>query len=560
MATDGLSLFATVTELKTLVGARIDKVQQPDKDILLLHLHGSSCGRVKLLLNIHAENGRIQLTDRSFENPLQAPAFCMLLRKHLIGCRILELYQMGLDRIVVFSLHGKNELYDEVRFRLVVELMGRHGNVFLLNEEGRILDCMRHFGISEDAVRICLPNVLYRNPPVSERLHPFYASSEELAKAAGSRPAKEWMVSSLHGISRLCAAQIVSDDLDPSLVPSLCQETFLRLSMGIFSPSVIVGQGVLPFAPKNAEYLSYPSMSEAQEAFYAMRDRDAILTKRRTSLRTVIEHARTRAENQLSQCLSRIEDEESLARYRLYGELLTIHASSLRHAKTEAIVLNYYSDPPSSIAIPLSPEYSVQENAKRYFKRYQKGKNARAHAFERQAILKQECDYLASLLLHTELCSSPEELNELREELLSGGYLKEQSSAKQKSPSRNSSPILYRTADGTCIRVGKNNRQNEQLLRSAQPNHIWLHAKDVPASHVILESENPSRETLSLAAEIAAYHSKAGKSAQVAVDYTRRKDVKKPGGAKPGFVHYFNQHTIYITPHAEHLLPFRADR
>lgn len=559
MATDGLSLYATITELQTLVGARIDKVQQPDKDILLLHVHGNACGRVKLLLNIHAENGRMQLTERSFENPSQAPAFCMLLRKHLVGCRILELYQMGLDRIAVFSLLGKNELYDEVPLRLVVELMGRHGNVFLLNEEGRILDCMRHFGISEDATRICLPNVLYRNPPVLDRLHPFYATLEELTHACGNRRPKDWMLSSLHGISKLCAAQIVSEDAALSQVPKLCQETFLMLSMGVFSPSVIKGQGVLPFAPQNAEYLSFPSMSEAQEAFYAMRDRDAILRKRRTSLHTVIEHARVRVERQLEQCVSKIEDEDHLETYRLYGELLSIHASSLRHVTTEAVVLNYYADPPENIVIPLAPEYSVSENAKRYFKRYQKGKSAKQHAQLRQEALKQEYEYLSALLLHIELCSSTEELNELKEELVAGGYLKEQVSKQQKSAAHLSTPILYQAPDGTKIRVGKNNRQNEQLLKSAHANHIWLHAKDVPASHVILETEQPSRELLALAAEIAAYHSKAGKSAQVAVDYTHRRDVKKPSGAKPGFVHYFNQHTIYITPHEERISPYRVE-
>ena len=173
MATDGLSLYAAVCELQSLIDARIDKVQHPDKDLLLLHVHGPSCGRVRLMINIHNENGRIQLTKQSFDNPKTATAFCMLLRKHLIGCRFAAIEQIGMDRIVSFSLFGKNELQDEVQLKLIVELMGKHGNLFLLDSENRIMDCMRHFGLNEESVRVCLPSCLYEAPPSQEKRYPF---------------------------------------------------------------------------------------------------------------------------------------------------------------------------------------------------------------------------------------------------------------------------------------------------------------------------------------------------------------------------------------------------
>lgn len=550
MAIDGLSLYAVTHELQSLVGSRIDKVQQPDKDMIVLHLHGADCGRVKLLLNIHAENGRLQLTNSSYENPMNAPAFCMLLRKYLIGCRITEVYQAGLNRIAGFRLQGKNELQDTTSLRLVVELMGRHGNIFLLSEDGRIIDCIRHFGIGEDCARVCVPNVTYQQPPSPERLHPFFVSEAVMHAQCGGRHPSEWMVSSFHGISRLCAQQLVASEASAHRIVSECMDTFSQLSSGQFHPSVVVGSGVLPFAPKNAEFLSFSTMSEAFDAFYQFRDEQAILTKKRTALRTATDNALKRCRKNLAACNLQILEEDKIQTYRLYGELLMMHLHSLKGTRSDAVVMNYYEDPPTPLSIPLDKRYTVQENAERYFKQYRKSKTAREYALERMEHLRSEQDYLEGLLYSIEQCTSFEELREMQEELTQGGYRKERTAASSARTGSRSVPLLYRASDGTRIWVGKNNRQNEQLLRSALPNHLWLHAKGVPASHVIVECESPTSETLLLAAQIAALHSKAASSANVAVDYTQRKHVKKPSGSRPGFVNYFHQHTLYVTPDA----------
>ncbi len=560
MATDGLSLYATVCELQTLVDARIDKVQQPDKDLLLLHLHGGSCGRVKLLLNIHNENGRIQRTEQSFENPDVAPAFCMLLRKHLIGCRVAAIEQPGMDRVAVLHLYGKNELMDAVRLRLVIELMGKHGNLFLLDETGKILDCMRHFGPGEDALRICLPNCTYVDPPKQERLHPFAVSEQQLSSLAQNRAPKLWMGDALLGISRLCAQQICSDETPPDRIASECYHVLNELKEQRFVPSVLLGRGVLPFVPKNAVSIPFPTMCEAQDAFYRMRDEQAILTKRRTSLRSVIDHAQKRAQKKLEAFVLQTTNEESTERDRIYGELLIANLGSLQGTPSAAVVMDYYADPPALVSVPLDPKYSVQQNAQRYFKRYRKAKAARAYAASQIDALTEESTYLEGLMLSLEQCTTGEELDELKSELVGEGYLKPDGQRRIKPQQKRSRPLVYRAPDGTVIRVGKNNLQNEQLLRSEPPDVIWLHAKDRAASHVYLESTDPSPETLRLAAEIAALHSKSSGSSQVPVDYTLHRHVKKPSGARPGYVNYFHQHTIYVTPDAKTLNGFLADR
>lgn len=556
MATDGLSLYATVCELKTLTEARIDKVQQPDKDLLLLHLHGPECGRAKLLINIHNENGRIQLTGQTFENPEEAPAFCMLLRKHLIGCRVASIGQVGMDRIAELHLYGKNELMDAVQLRLVIELMGRHGNVFLLDAGGKILDCMRHFGPDEDALRVCLPNCTYEEPPKQERLCPFDVSEAELTALAAGRSPRLWMTDALLGISKLCAQQICADETAPERIGSECRRVFGDLKAQKFVPSVIPGRGVLPFVPKNAPSIRFDSMSKAQEAFYRMRDEQAILSKRRSALHSVIEHALKRTEKKLEAFLLQTTNEETAERDRVYGELLIANLGTLQGTPGAAVVLDYYADPPAPVTVPLDPKYSVQQNAQRYFKRYRKAKAARAYALSQIETLSDERTYLEGLLLSLKECSSAEELNELKDELTAEGYRKPDGKRRPKTPPKCSKPLVYRAPDGTLIRVGKNNRQNEQMLRSEAPDALWLHAKDRAAAHVYLESSAPSPETLRLAAQIAALHSGSSGSSQVPVDYTLHRYVKKPSGARPGFVNYFHQHTIFVTPDAEKLAAY----
>jgi len=557
MATDGFTLHACVHELQPLVGGRIDKVQQPDKDIVILHIHAPNAGRVKLMLCIHAENGRIQTVTKNYENPETAPAFCMLLRKYLIGCRIVSITQKGLNRIAVFSLSGRNELMDTVEMCLIVELMGRHGNLFLVNESGTIIDCLRHFGIGENAARISLPNVAYTDPPETEKLDPFTATIDEIAAIASGRIPGKWLSDAFHGVSRLCAEQIVKDGTPSDRVAEAIFDTFTSLKENRFEPSVIPGVGVLPFRPQNIDFIPCFSVMEAQELFYRSRDEQAILTKLRTSLRTVLDHARKRTEKKLCECMKTIGDETQVERDKLFGELL-LGVHGVPAGSRSVTVPNYYDDPPKPVEIPLDPKYSVAENAQRCFKRYRKNKAARAFALEQVESLSAELDYLNGQLLNVSACTTREELLEIREELIRQRYIREQTEQRRTPQSAQSRPLHYRIPDGIDVFVGKNNLQNDRLVRSSDPSAIWLHAKGVPASHVILNTTQPSREALHLAAAIAAYHSGASASENVPVDYTQVRYVKKPSGARPGFVNYFHQHTLYVTPSLDAIAPYRV--
>ena len=557
MATDGLTLYTCIRELQPLLGARIDKVQQPNKDFVILHTHGSDAGRVKLMLNVHAENGRIQTVAKNFENPEAAPAFCMLLRKYLIGCRILSITQPGLNRIAVFSLSGRNELFDAVQLKLVVELMGRHGNLFLLDENDRIIDCMRHFGIGESAARICLPNMPYENPPEAEKLDPFSVTEEMLSELTAGRKPRLWLSDTFYGVSRLCAQEIVSDDTPSERIGSEIFSVFQSLKNGAFEPSMIPGSGVLPFRPKNVAFLPFPSVNEAQDAFYRSRDEQTILTKLRSSLKSVLEHATKRTEKKLSECMKTIGSEEQIERDRLFGELL-LTCRGVPAGRNSVSATNYYADPVETVEIPIDSRFSVADNAQRYFRRYRKNKAARAYALEQVDALYAELDYLKGQLLNVSVCTAREELSEIRDELIRQRYIREAQSERKAPSGVKSRPLHYRTPSGVDILVGKNNLQNEQLVRSSDPDAIWLHAKGVPASHVVLKTAAPSREDLDIAARIGAYHSGASASENVPVDYTQIKYVKKPSGARPGFVNYFHQHTLYVTPSLDEIAPYRV--
>ena len=560
MATDGLSLYATIYELTPLIGSRIDKIQQPDKDMLIFHLHGLSCGRVRLMINIHNENGRIQLTSQIFDNPDNPPPFCMILRKYLVGSKIASINQLGMDRIVSMEFVGRNELKDEINLQLIIELMGKHGNVFLLDSQNKILDCMRHFGINEESVRICLPNCHYTEPPHQDaRLYPFNLNKVQLTLFSKGRHPREWMQGNLLGISKLCAEQICSSFTKPDRIGDECYEVLSNLFHHSFTPSVIPDRGVLPFIPKNAKSITYNSMCEAQEAFYRSKDEKAIISKKRSNLRSCVEHARKRVSHKIETQSFHITNEESANQLKRYGELLLSNLQTAKCTADSALVTDYYSDPPSMVTVPIDRKYSVKQNADLYFKKYHKSKAAREYALSQVDLLQSERNYLESILVAIEQCTTCEELNEIREELISQGYLRPITDRKSFNKRTKSEPYKYLSPSGSTIIVGKNNFQNDRLLKAESADYYWFHVKNNPGSHVYLEESLPSPETMLFAAQIAVFHSKASSSSNVPVDYTLHKFIKKPSGARPGYVIYTNQHTVYVTPDPDTILKNRID-
>ncbi len=526
MAMDGLTLYAMMQELKPLIGARVDRVQQPDAETLLL-----SFRRQKLLINIHNEHGRIHLTSSNYENPDTAPSFCMLLRKHLTNARLCELFSEGLDRVAVMVFEGRNEFFDSVRLKLVIELMGKHGNIFLLDENGKILDCMRHFGIDDAALRLCVPNATYLNPPTQEKLDPFTTDFSEVLPCNFS--------STFFGISRQLGMILPTDAKE-------LQELFLSLSSGIFHPA-LYEFGVEPFCLNGGR--PFLSLSEALDTFYRERDAALAMQRQSMSIRAIVDRAHSRCSNRLQEAFAAMRNEEKIAQLRLYGELLTASLHTVKKGDSVATVDNYYTIPPSKLEIPLEAELSPKENAARYFKKYRKAKSACEYAKRQLDLLKNELDYLEAIQQSISTCTTADELKEIGLELQQAGYQKKVQGRQPKIAV--TKPLQFLSRSGQLIEVGKNNRQNDSLTRSALADELWFHAKDMPASHVILHCSNPSDEDILDAAFLAACYSKAHSSNQVPVDYTKRRYVKKPSGAPLGFVTYTNQKTLFVTPDRE---------
>lgn len=568
MAMDGLNLHASVIEMqRLLVGGKIDKVQQPERDELLLGVH-TNCGNYKLLLSASAANTRAHLTEVKRTNPADAPMFCMLLRKRILGGRIISVDQPNMDRVLVLTIEAQNDLGDLVPYRLIAEIMGKHSDVVLVNEKGMIVDAIRHVGVGMSNVRLLLPGVQYELPPQQEKIDPLTAEKEEFARvlSQGGRIDKR-LSGSFFGLAPSMAAALaarvteetaceaLSDFARAALADSLF--SFYRaFAEGVFAPTLALNEfdepvGVYPFVPKGVKSRPAESIGAAYDAFCAQHDIYERMQRHGASVRKVLQNNIERCEKKLALYADAMNATESMERNRLYGELLTANLHSAKQNGTVAAVLNYYLDPPELVEIPLDARFSVGDNAQRYFKKYQKQKAARDMAGAQREQTLEELAYLEGQLDNLSKCAGDAELAELVEELWEQGYLKREKGAKKPQKHAASKPMCFASTDGCArIYVGKNNKQNDALtLRFAEGGDIWMHTKNIPGSHVIIKCEGePSEQTLLEAATLAAYYSRARGSENVPVDYTPRKYVKKPAGAKPGMVIYTTNRTAYVTP------------
>lgn len=563
MAMDGIALGAVINECQPLVGGKIDKVQQPERDLLLFTVRANN-GTQKLLVSTHAENGRIQLTARSFDNPANAPAFCMLLRRRLVGGRICSIRQLGSDRVCEIIILARNELFDEISLRLVIELTGKHANLILLEPSGAIVDCLRRISAGDDRARMLLPGFPYEPIPALQKLDPFATPVEAFEEAARSADPVRALTGAFDGISKQTALALLAAAPSGGALFTLIQ--FMK--EGAYAPCVSFSdQGeplaALPFLPDGLYPRIEPaaSMSEALDRYYA--NRDEIVRKRRngSALRHTVSAALSRAQNKYAAFLETIRQTEFYETARVHGELILANLHLAKPGQSELIVDDYFVDPPAKRIVPLDPAYGAQENAKRYFKQYRKGKLGKAYAESQIDGLKSEIAYLEGQLENIENCDTLYELAEIRDELVRERYLRPDRAPAAKSAKKSSAPMRFLTSDGLSVYVGKNNRQNDALtFQTARPNNIWLHAKNIPGSHVVVDFDgDPPESTLREAASLAAYYSQARSSGGVPVDYTQKKYVKKPSGARPGMVVYTTNRTLYVTPDAALASKLRAE-
>lgn len=571
MSMDGLSLYSAMNELnKRLAGGKIDKIQQTDKEELLLMVR--SLGQTyRLLINASAADNRVQLTELKKQAPSEAPMFCMLLRKRIAGGKIVRFEQERLDRVLKISIETYNDLGDLSVFALYCELMGKHSNIILVNEKGVIVDAIKHVGLGMSSVRFVMPGLEYSAPPAQDKQDPSKASADDFSMAmcmVGMSIAKA-LSNAFFGLSPAVAAQLVARYTDKTECTQLSEAEreelaerlaafYADMAQGKEKASAVLNalgetEAVYPFAISGSGIKLYDSIGEALDSLYINSDRREWAKRHGASARKVLQNNIERCEKKLALYADALNSEEQMEKCRLYGELLTANLHSLKSGTDTAAVDNYYANPVERIAIPLDRQLTPGENAQRYYKKYQKLKAARDMAIVQREQTLNELDYLEGQLDNLTKCTAENELSELIEELKDQGYIKRDKGGKKKMKLAASKPMHFVSSTGADIYVGKNNRQNDELtLRFASPNDIWMHTKNIPGSHVIVKgASEQDTATMTEAALLAAYYSRARGSENVAVDYTPRKYVKKPAGAKPGMVIYTTNKTAYVTPSEE---------
>ncbi len=570
MPLDAICLQGVVGELTPqLTGSRIEKIQQPARDQIILLLRGSR----RLFLNAGANQPRIHLTEQLRDNPSQPPMFCMLLRKHLSGGIIESIRQEPLERVVTLTVLASDELGERSRFTLVWEGMPRRANLILCDRDGRIIDCLRRVDLEAEQDRQVLPGLFYRLPTRQDKRSPLSVTEEEftalLGRAAPDAPLDGWLLNTFTAVSPLVARELTVRACGSTDAPvsqgSALWEVFSRWQKAVhenaFTPTLIKRNGSLAdftYGPVTqygtyAETEVYDSFSHLLDDFYEKREqaervkqKGRDLLKTATTARDRVRRKLAAQEKELTACLDRDH-------LRICGELITANLYRMERGQSRLTAQNYYDENCADMDIPLDVRLSPQENAARYFKQYAKAKTAEKYLTAQLQRGGEELQYLESVLQELAQAESEQDFNDIRTELTDGGYLRGRGK-KQPGFQRASKPREFRSSAGLRILVGRNNRQNDRLTtKDADKRDIWLHTQKIHGSHVILctGGAEPDEQSLMEAASLAAYFSQAQGSTKVPVDYTPVKFVKKPAGAKPGMVVYSTYQTMLADPDEE---------
>jgi predicted ribosome quality control (RQC) complex YloA/Tae2 family protein len=568
MSFDGLFTKAMVDELaQSLKGGRINKVHQPYKNEVILTIRANGVNQ-KLLFSAHPSYARVQLTTEAYENPSEPPMFCMLLRKHIEGYILEDVYQVENDRMIIFEIKGRNEIGDVSYKQLIIEIMGRHSNIVLVDKTRNvILDSVKHVSFAVNSHRAILPGQPYIYPPAQNKQNPFMAGEDDILKKIDFNSGKldRQLVEHFAGTSPLFAKEVIfrSGIANRMTVPEAFIQLIQQIKNGEIKPAIMSTGNkeifyLFPLDHVNGEVKTFSTLSEMLDRFYfgkAERDR---VKQQGNDIERLIINEKEKNEKKIEKLESTLREAEKADSLQRYGELLTANLYAAKRGMKEIEVIDYYDELGGKVTIPLDPRKTPSENAQKYFSKYQKAKNSVSIVIEQIEKAREEVTYFDNLLQQVQ-SASPKDIQEIREELVEGCYIRDRQRRNAKKIS-NAKPILdhYRSSDGTEIIVGKNNKQNDYLTNKlAARDEIWLHTKDIPGSHVVIRSKEPSHETIQEAANLAAYFSKARSSSSVPVDFTKVRYVKKPNGAKPGFVIYDNQQTIYVTPEEELVLKLK---
>ncbi len=560
MALDGVFLSSILKELNNeILNSKIDKINQPEKDELLITLRGIK--NKKLLISASSTYPRIHFSSISKTNPAVPPMFCMVLRKHLIGGRIQRIYQIDNDRILCLEVSNTDEMGFDSIYTLVIEIMGRHSNITLVRErDNKVMDCIKHITADINSYRILLPGVSYKFPPKSNKLDPFCYDRDTALKIYNSleKIDKNFFSNTFTGIGKTLSWELY---LRAESLGSITFEALINALGTYLEP---LKDGMYDFIlykdnkPKdfylsslniynNFEQEHFDNPSELLEIYYSQKDKQDRIKSKSQDIEKLINTNLDRCYKKQVILQEVLHECSSKDDFRTYGELLTANIYSLKPGDKKVSLWNYYSDNNEYIDIDLDPNLSPSENIQRYYKKYNKMKKSEASALEQQIINQEEIEYLTSVLNNLTNSESYDEIQDIRSELIETGYIRYKKNNKKKD--KPTKPHHYVSSQGFDIYVGKNNIQNDYLtLKFANKADLWLHTKNIPGSHVIIKGKDIPEETIYEAAALAAFFSKGKNSSKVPVDYTEIKNVKKPSGAKPGMVIYSTNKTIYVDP------------
>ena len=568
MPMDGVMLGFVARELdEKLRDGRVDRVIQPERDEIHLLIRAQGVNH-RLVLSASANAARIHLSEHAKTGPMEPPMFCMLLRKYLGSGRVQAVRRIGGDRILEIDISALSELGDPVTRTLVIEIMGRHSNIILRSDSGRIIDAARHIGEDISRVRQVLPGLPYSYPPAQGKLNPETASADEIAmwleqtggkldKAVGSCIAGFSPQAAREACARIgldTAALITEIDVSYA---AKALHSYLS-SMPAMGPSVLcisedgTPTDVYPFQQAHlplARIQEYPAgPSAALDAYFYERDRRDRMNQRASSLAHTLKNHIERCEKKIAIQNEALAGAARMEEYRQKGELIQANLYRLKKGEPVARVENFYDENYAPIDIQMDVSLSPAQNAQRYFKLYQKARGARTLAAEQKAKAEQELDYLEQMEDDLRKCTDAQGLSELRAMLEKSGHVRQTVTKMKPRKEAPSQPMKFLSSDGIEIEVGKNALQNERLTMGAKGDELWLHAQKMPGSHVLVHSVDVPETTLMEAAMLAAYYSKGVRSAQVPIDATLRRYIKKPGGTPARFVKYTHQRTLYITP------------
>ena len=571
MAFDAYFLSAVLEEIREkCLGARIDKIHQPSRDTLILHLRCRE-GREKLLFAANPTAPRLHLTNASPENPAEPPMFCMLLRKHLLGARLSEITQPPMERAATFTFDCTDEMGFPVQKRLVAELMGRTCNLYLLNPDGRILDCLRRIGLDESSKRAALPGLNYQEPEPVAKLPAENADFAAILEGVGADVLADRLMDTLGGLSPLVcreAALFAAGDVDARIEG--LDKNAVSEKLGLFFAEHIRHPRPCFYAlpdgtPKQFAFCPIRQYGDCQvaesfgsllDSYYTLRDQKDTMRQKSGAVRKTVQNLCTRLQRKLA-----IQEKELAAtfdreRLRQLGDILTANLHRIVKGQTAIDCEDFYDEEMKTVSIPLSAILSPQQNAAKFYKDYARMKNAEKELTRQMELAEGELNYLKSVLEELNRAGTEAELEEIRRELQEGGYLRGETGKKRVKQAK-LAPMRFESTDGYPIYVGRNNRQNDELtFRLARKDDIWCHASKVHGSHVIIScgGATPPDDTVTQAAQLAAYYAESGGGQNIAVDVTSVKQVKKIPSGKPGMVIYHTYKTVIVNPYPDIVL------